>query len=858
MSEPRGDPLASGSASTSLRYLLFEAGLILLFSYLIVAGTDDGLTRFRLQAASFALLTLLLGGWLALRTWQRARLTHPSLFWPALGWFMACVVATALSTDPRRGLDRVAMTLLYLLIFFLLVDFLRSTGSLRGTAGDEEAHDGAMLLVKGLFISSAVVLGLGLAVFVPDYLRWRSWGAYFSPRFGALVGHPNVTASFIAMLMPLAAVFWLRAEGWIPRLALTFWIFAAAVALFFTSSRGGWIGALVGLGATVTLLALRAERALSARLRWLWCSVTSRPLLAAVVMLPALAGILIVGWLFIAQAQHPEHGPLLSSREPFWPLAWQTFLGSPLWGVGPYTFSSQYLKYGSVPPNSLYVHAHNFYFNVAAEMGLIGLGALAWLLGSLGWELVRAWRWAGYSSRPLLAGCIGGLVALAVHQLFDDVLNLPVIVITAMVLALIVLEAPPAGRENVAKGFAHGWLVVPALALGAFCLWSLVGYWYFLQGVRLTTEDRWQEAARWLDQASQIDPAMAFYQLQSGYVHGILAHQGDSPVPAPPRPAWRSRGGQAQAETDLAQAIARYETGIRSEPAYSLNHANLAGLYWQAGRQDKALAEMEQAAVLAPQEGMYQLNLGYYYESLGQENRALYHYERFLEMAPYLDDAPFWQGTVLRQQVQARRQAETTGKPPEDYLQRGLLKLEEGRPQEALEDCQKALLMAPGSIDCYRCLGEAYTALGDYEQADRFLAIAVHFPTLAPYERLFAMLDWAELAERQGKEDEALERYELAFSMVNLYSAFGPGTWGWSPYGWEVFHRESITPDVLPQVIRLDITTGMAERFLRLGEMLKQRDETEKARIVYNRLLEAWPGWPQAEEQLKALNSQED
>jgi O-antigen ligase len=835
MIERKGEPSASGSPSVSLRYLLFEAGLILLFSYLIVAGTDDGLIRFRLQATSFVGLTLLLGGWLALRTWQRARLPRTSLDWPILAWFLACAIAAALSTDPRRSLARTAITLLYILIFFLLVDFLRSLDSRRlEDAGSLRRNENADLLVKSMLIAASVVLILALGDIISWYVQWGEKDFPFSPRINGLLGHANTTAAFLSLLVPLALASLLGARRLLPRVALAIWLLLALVTIFFTSSRGGWLGLLAGLGIFSVLLLLRDSpdpRPLIRR----FLRRSSLPII--VLGLPILLGI---GWLFLNMAQHPSHDSLFSSRSLYWPLAWQTFLASPFWGVGPYTFSSQYLRHYSIPPSILYVHAHNFYLTIAAEMGLVGLAALAWLLGSLGYALLKAWQRANRQSRLLIAGCIGGLSALAVHQLFDNELGAPAIVITAMALALLALESAQA--RQVRRTLALGWLAVPALALASFCSWSLAGYWYFMQGVQLAAEERWQESIPWLDRAAQIDPALAFYHLQSGYAHGLLAHEGD--------------------KAELEQAIARYETGIRLEPFYSLNHANLAGLYWQAHAPERAIDEMEQAATLAPDEALYPLNLGYYHESLGQEKLAITYYEKFLDSQPRLKDAPFWQETHLRRQaLEAWQQAHPALDPDSlqpktygEYLQRGWLEMEAGKPQEARQDFGKARDLAPGEFGGYHGLGAAYMALGDYAEADRFLSIAISFPLLLPADKLYPLLDWAELADRQGQADKAAERYDPAFSMVNRYSAFGPGTWGWSPYGWQVFYRESITPDVLPQVIRLDITTDMAERFLRLGELLEERGDKGKARIVYSRLLQAWPDWPPARERLRALS----
>jgi O-antigen ligase len=65
-------------------------------------------------------------------------------------------------------------------------------------------------------------------------------------------------------------------------------------------------------------------------------------------------------------------------------------------------------------------HAHNYYLNIAAEAGILGLGTylLLWLAA-----LVAAWRatrrTAGWSWGVAL-GVLGVLVHLSVHNVFDN------------------------------------------------------------------------------------------------------------------------------------------------------------------------------------------------------------------------------------------------------------------------------------------------------------------------------------------------------------------------------------------------------------------------------------------------------
>jgi len=95
----------------------------------------------------------------------------------------------------------------------------------------------------------------------------------------------------------------------------------------------------------------------------------------------------------------------------------------PILGVGIGNYPAAYPKYQLAsywgPPLG---HAHNYYINVAAEAGVVGLGAFLVVLVSafiIGVKLYR--RAETPRNRVLALGMIGVLTALTVHNNFDDV-----------------------------------------------------------------------------------------------------------------------------------------------------------------------------------------------------------------------------------------------------------------------------------------------------------------------------------------------------------------------------------------------------------------------------------------------------
>jgi tetratricopeptide (TPR) repeat protein len=317
----------------------------------------------------------------------------------------------------------------------------------------------------------------------------------------------------------------------------------------------------------------------------------------------------------------------------------------------------------------------------------------------------------------------------------------------------------------------------------------------------------------------------------------------------------------AEDATHLERALEQYERGIALEPNYSLNHANLASLYWQSERKEKALQQMMTAINLAPGESLYHLNLGYYYEQLGFHEDATHEYQLFLSNKPDWAEGSYWRQTPLRQQaVEQWKRANPTPtipSPPrsyEDCTRLGWQELDQKQPEQALAAFQMALSLNDAQIEAYHGLGATYMVLGEHEQAEYYLQAALNILTFNIGERMGPLLTRGRLAHLQGDLGEAITSYELALSMVEEYTIYGWGTLGWSPYGHFIFQRESIAPDLLPQLVRADITDSLAERYLELGGWYEEIGDQDKAIETYRRVLAADPDFAAAARRLEELN----
>jgi hypothetical protein len=104
------------------------------------------------------------------------------------------------------------------------------------------------------------------------------------------------------------------------------------------------------------------------------------------------------------------------------------FQAAPIFGVGPGHYDIAYPQFAIQGWPQPLGHAHNYYLNVLAEMGLVGLvaylGALAsWFLTGL--RALRQLLPSGILGvatleHAVVIGVLGSLAAAAVHNGFDD------------------------------------------------------------------------------------------------------------------------------------------------------------------------------------------------------------------------------------------------------------------------------------------------------------------------------------------------------------------------------------------------------------------------------------------------------
>lgn len=263
-------------------------------------------------------------------------------------------------------------------------------------------------------------------------------GGRFFRAFGTF-GQPNPFGAFMGLLAPVAIMFsynlalrlWFRRSekpqtNVIVVSQLLFSLFIAALlttGVFASWSRGAWLGFIAS---TVVILIALPRRtwtslgillfvALIGLIVWtsgvLPSSISSRIASASqeIFVLSDVRGVDITA----------ENYPIVE-RLGHWQAAIRMAEAQPWLGVGFGNFDAAYSQVSLINWDQSLGHAHNYYLNVFAETGIIGLAAYLALFATVLRVSWRARNHPDLEARGIVIGLLGAWIYLLVHSLTDN------------------------------------------------------------------------------------------------------------------------------------------------------------------------------------------------------------------------------------------------------------------------------------------------------------------------------------------------------------------------------------------------------------------------------------------------------
>lgn len=765
---------------------------ISLISLLMVLVTWDSLVP-AVRYVGLGISVLALATWLLFRMRSDAPFRVP---WVAVligAYILLQAVLLSVSLLPQYALENVIKGIGIFAAVLFIVEAIRQGWAARHW---ENALISLALVISGLELVLAFFWFRGWWSVSGSILSLPPEGYRIS---GLLFGHPNILAGFLNLVLPITLARFMRAPGTARRL---FWCGILSVFVlteFFASSRGAWLGALAGLGATGGLLLLpwlRERWQLFKRERTIEFS-RRNVLLAAVGMSLALG----VASLFVWQGLFaPGHAPLSTGRSDLWGPAWRIIQRSPVWGHGPGSYGILFALETKVPPGFSTTHAHNLWLQVLAETGLFGLLLVAAMIMLLTYELWKRWRSSnsgeGLSART--TAYAGAMLALLVHHQLDYLFESSAYAIGALIiLALIVHEVPVDAfftlpRASYALIFST--LLLIFLVGSVFTLRGSLGYW---EGVKLGRSGDWADAQRELCAVADRYPRLSIYGYQCALASSQVAF------------------GRDDAAARMA-SISSYQSALEVDPYWPVHWANLGALEWVGGDDGNAIDLMRHAARSMPRYGAVALNLGLMEEALGHLDRANSAYLRALEWDPWLMLSGLLERTPHGQEALSAYELSESRYPSKALVIEGSIAFDGADLAAAESRYNRAIEIDPGNGRAYGYLARLYAEMDLMEEAKQAIDKGLFFEPADPIVLHCA----ARVAAAAGDEQQSRAL------LIRAYEQIRDSNWS-SAYYYGTYHRYFLQRDLTPYILHRDYTAEMLDDLDGLASLLRSEGEIE-------------------------------
>jgi O-antigen ligase len=421
------------------------------------------------------LVVAFLAGWLLFRTDRdEPRVALPtalaSAIWVFAGVVIASVTSTALQLyreDPAALRSTIAaLTQSYLLNaddpigFHSAGRLLEGLGLMAAAAEIGQRNVRDRLLLLACLVASGVVASIAsglLAIGVAPAQTLARQAANGLPRYSAVTSDVNAAASSYLLLVFVAVGVAALARR--TRLA---WLLAATImvaAIALTGSGSALIAS------TVVVAAVMLRRASAAVRHWK---------IVGLLVLVLMVGSAVA---FVRSARSLAS---LDMRAGFTQTSLRLIEAQPVFGIGAGRYYP--LSKLTLPPWLSLVYgrenAHDYYLQIAAELGIVGSVAFIWVLGTaLTPQLKRAWRG---EANGLMAGCLTGSFAYLVTALAGHPFLVPETAIPFWAVLGLAIHPPGAPARSAWSG---------RVAIGLACVLVLTAPFRGVVPVRLLPGD---------------------------------------------------------------------------------------------------------------------------------------------------------------------------------------------------------------------------------------------------------------------------------------------------------------------------------------------------------------------------------
>ena len=313
---------------------------------------------------------------------------------------------------------------------------------------------------------------------------------------------------------------------------------------------------------------------------------------------------------------------------------------------------------------------------------------------------------------------------------------------------------------------------------------------------------------------------------------------------------WKALGAIYKQQGKSDAALAPMQKAAALSPNDVEAHYNLGVTLQEMGRFDEAEAAYRQALQIDPNYADAHSNLGVVLQTSGRLSEAEEHYRRAVQINPGYAAAHYNLGNVLRESGSLdeaadsyRRALRLKADDAQIHYRLAEVLKQQGRLDESAASYRLALEISPDNAYVHYNLGNVCKDMGQLAQAEHCYRQAVR---IAP-DFAQAHYNLGVILQDAGRLDEAATSYRSAlqidpgysdahYNLGNVSKDLGDMTDA------EASYRKAI-----------EIDPGYADAFNNLGNVLKQQEKLDEAAVCYRRAIAIRPDYLEAHTNLGAI-----
>jgi len=576
-----------------------------ILAYLIFVGGrgDTILIDFSVARFNLILFTVLFICWLCFCIISGNKIIETDSVSYALLFLGVTFISVLLSENFWQSFNEFYLWGMYFLIF-IGIQYLIYYG------GNRELIFNCLLLIGSL---SNITKIIQIVMWYSNWLINTNRGLLIA--FQHRGDSPNQSAAFANLILMLALARFVNNKKNPKKKSLIFIILSSVFIVILTSSRGGMLGMVGGVGIIIAIRAIQEKGII----RKIWQN-NRRFIFYGVIFFLVL---IIIGVSSIINRSG------LGTRYVIWMVAFQVFKNHPVFGSGLYTMGNQLLQSISVQTNVIHVHAHNIFLNILGELGIVGLGVFLLVLFNF---LKNSYKIIKSDNNYIVVGALGALVSFFSHGMVDTLYVSPYLAMSLII--IISISSAPAKISKYTKKpivrSASVWTAGFIICIG----WILLIQRIPLENAIQHYDQNKEYAVEDLKLLEKWKPNWALGYQQRAITESFLALENNE-----------------NQQEHILIAIDYFKKAIKSDPMWATNYANLGVLYKEIGEYTQALANMEQASILAPDSPLIALNYAIIAEETRDYDLAKKYFWSYILLAGIEDSGPFWHETTLRNKI---------------------------------------------------------------------------------------------------------------------------------------------------------------------------------------------------------------